>query len=268
MTSKLQARKNAIVSILGIAVVVYLGICALLFFSQRSMIYYPTAEAQVPHAEDLRIASGNASIQVWRVGDNASSAVLYFGGNAEDVSGNIDDFVADFAGHTVYLANYRGYGASTGVPSEEAILRDAETLFDEVSNRHRDVMVVGRSLGSGVAVHLGTAKNASRLVLITPYDSLVNVAAGRFPVFPVSLLLRDRFDSVSLGTLIDVPTLVVAAEHDEIIPIAHARALADSIRRDLLEFIVVEGAGHNTIGEFADYRKALTRFVRGDDHQI
>ena len=168
----------------------------------------------------------------------------------------------------MYLANYRGYGASSGSPHEQGILRDAESLFDEVSSRHEQVTVIGRSLGSGVAVHVGTSREVERLVLITPYDSLASVAAGRFPILPVSLLIRDRYDSLRLAALIDTPTLVLAAEYDEVIPIHHARNLAESIRRDLLEFIVIDGAGHNTIGEFTEYRDALIRFVRRDDQQI
>lgn len=253
---------------LGLVVAAYAALCAYLFVVQRSMIYYPTAESGHSTAEDLRIESEDNVLQVWRVGQHPENAVLYFGGNAEDVAGNIDDFADYFAGHSVYLANYRGYGASSGTPNEQGILRDAETLFDVVSDRHRQVTVIGRSLGSGVAVHLGTSRDVARLVLITPYDSLARVAAGRFPIFPVSLLIRDRFDSLSLAALIDTPTLVLAAEYDEVIPIHHARNLAERIRRDLLEFVVIDGAGHNTIGEFTEYRDALVRFVRRDDNQI
>jgi pimeloyl-ACP methyl ester carboxylesterase len=267
MLSESRNIKATMVWLLGILLAVYVAICALLFFRQRSMIYYPTPEASNARAEDLRIKTEDATIQLWRLSADSTDALLYFGGNAEDVSGNIDDFGKHFSGHAIYLANYRGYGASTGTPSESAILRDAEILFDEVSGQHRNVIVVGRSLGSGVAVHLATARDVARLVLITPYDSIANVAADKFPIFPVSLLLRDRFDSVRLAALIDIPTLVVAAQEDEIIPVKHARALSNTIRRDLLKFVIIDGAGHNTIGEFAEYREALIDFVGNDDHQ-
>ena len=267
MSSKSLGSKATIVWFIGSLLFVYVAICSLLFFGQRSMIYYPSPEVSESRADDLRIKTDDATIQVWRVNGERRDAILYFGGNAEDVSGNIGEFTRDFSSHSIYLVNYRGYGASTGAPSEAAILRDAELLYDEIRSQHQNVMVVGRSLGSGVAVHLGTAKDVSRLILITPFDSLVNVAAARFPIFPVSLLLRDRFDSTRLATLIDIPTLVVAAERDEIVPLRHAQALADTIRRDLLDFVVVEGASHNTIGEFDDYRRALVEFMRSDDHQ-
>ena len=252
----------------GTVLAAYVAVCAFLYVGQRSMIYYPTPDSGHDRAEDLRIESGDAVIQVWKIGSGDEDAILYFGGNAEDVTLNIDEFSRDFASHTIYLANYRGYGASTGSPTETAILRDAETLFDEISNDHSRITVIGRSLGTGVAVHLGTAKDVSRLVLVTPYDSLANVAAGKFPVLPVSLLIRDRFDSKNLAGLIAIPTLVLAAEHDEVIPVRHARSLAESIRRDLLEFVVVDGAGHNTIGDFPEYRNAMLRFLHRSDHQF
>lgn len=252
----------------GTVLAAYVALCAFMYVGQRSMIYYPTSDSGHAGAEDLRIESGDAVIQVWKVGNANDDAILYFGGNAEDVTLNIDEFSRDFANHTIYLANYRGYGASTGSPSESAILRDAETLFDAIRDDHRRVTVFGRSLGSGVAVHLGTAKDVSRLVLVTPYDSLANVASARFPIFPVSLLLRDRFDSKNLAGLIEIPTLVIAAEQDEVIPLRHARSLADAIRRDLLEFVIVDDAGHNTIGSFPVYRQTLIEFLHRDDHQI
>ena len=263
-----DANRSPVMSFVITALLVYAAVCALLYFGQRSMIYYPTPEVRHDSAEDLRIDTKGASIQVWRVRGSGEDAVLYFGGNAEEVTWNIPEFRQDFSEHTLYLANYRGYGASTGAPSEMAILRDAEAVFDEIRDSHRSVTVMGRSLGSGVAVHLGTSKDVSRLVLVTPYDSLASVAASRFPVFPVSLLLKDRFESTRLASLIDIPTLIVAAEHDEVIPVRHARTLSETIRRDLVEFVVIENAGHNTIGEYADYRRLLTKFVQQDDREI
>ncbi len=267
MSPDAQSRKASVVSLISSLLLVYAAICGLLFVKQRSMIYFPSQAVNVPRAEDLRITSGDATLQVWQVGGQNPHAILYFGGNAEDVSSQIGEFTEYFAGYTVYLANYRSYGASTGSPSEAAILRDAEVLYDEFRNRHRSVTVIGRSLGSGVAVHLATSREVVRLILITPYDSLVNVAAARYRIFPVSLLLRDRFDSIKLTSLIDIPTLVIAAEYDEIIPIRHAQALAETIRRDLLEYVVVSGAGHNSLGDFAEYRLSLIEFMAANDRQ-
>ncbi len=267
MSARIRTKTESIVLIMGTLLLGYAALCALLFIGQRSMIYFPTPEVRNAHAEDWRVDTGDASIQVWKLDGGAANAVIYFGGNAEDVSGNIADFSRYFAGHTIYLVNYRGYGASTGSPSEMGIIRDAEHIFDVVRDRHPSVTVVGRSLGSGVAMHLGGNRDVSRLILITPYDSLVNVAATHYPVFPVSLLLRDRFDSMRHAKSISVPTLVVAAEQDTIIPLRHARTLAEEIRHDLLEFVVIDGAGHNTIGNFAEYERALIEFSRRNDHQ-
>ena len=92
----------------------------------------------------------------------------------------------------LYLLHYRGYGGSSGSPSEEMISRDAMTLFDQVYATHPHITVVGRSLGSGVAVRLASQRPAARLVLITPYNSLEELAARQFPIFPVKWLLTGH----------------------------------------------------------------------------
>ena len=91
--------------------------------------------------------------------------------------------------------DYRGYGFSTGVSTEATLYRDALKLYDSVKSKHTRISLGGRSLGTAVATYVAAYREVSKLALITPFDSIVNVAQGKYPVYPVHLLLHDTFDS-------------------------------------------------------------------------
>src|SRR5205085_5992564 len=131
------------------------------------------------------------------------------GGNKEDVSQSLPAFEAAFPNHALYLLHYRGYGGSEGVATETDLYRDALALFDHAHRRHRQVIVVGRSLGSGLAVRVASVRRATRLVLVTPYDSIVGIAAGQYPWAPVSLILKDRYESVRYAPRVRAPTRII-----------------------------------------------------------
>jgi len=134
---------------------------------------------------------------------------------------------------------------------------DALALFDQVARRHGDVVVVGRSLGTGVAVQLASQRPVSRLVLVTPFDSLAGLAARQFPYFPVRWLLRDRYDSGQYAPRVTAPTLLLAAQHDEIVPAHSTALLLTRFKRGVATLRVIEGVGHNTISESSEYLPSL-----------
>ena len=235
----------------------YLALCAALFVFQRALIYFPQPSAVDTPASLLTLAVEDAQVQVTVRPHDGPNALIYFGGNAEDVSRNLAGFSQAFPEHALYLMHYRGYGASTGSPSEEAIARDALTLFDTVYNRHPTIAVVGRSLGSGVAVRLASQRPASRLILITPYDSLEGLAKQQFPWFPVRWLLQDRYESWRYAAHITVPTLLIAAGHDEVIPRSSTQQLFTQFAPGVATLKVIPDAGHNTLSDSPEYLKLL-----------
>jgi pimeloyl-ACP methyl ester carboxylesterase len=254
--------KRSVVSFVAVVAFVYAAVCAGLYVGQRSLLYYPTPESQSTSAKVLRLETAGATLKVWHVAHGSDHAILYFGGNAEDVAWNIEPFAALFPENDVYLVNYRGYGGSSGSPSEMALLQDAEAVYDRIRGSHATVSVIGRSLGSGVAVHVASARDVRRLVLVTPYDSVMNIAKDQFALFPVALMLEDTYDSYSKAGAISVPTLVLLAEHDRVIPHRYSERLVTALSPVHVRVQKIQGTNHDSIAGSAGYRQALHDFLR------
>jgi uncharacterized protein len=253
--------KSALLSLVVLLAFAYVGLCLYVYFFQRSLVYFPTAEVPRAPAEELWLESAGASLRLWRLHADRPDAILYFGGNAEAVDLNIPEFSSWFPRHAVYLVNYRGYGGSSGSPSEAGLYRDAEAVFDFAMARHATVSVIGRSLGSGVATHLAAVRRVERLVLVTPFDSFISLAQAHYPLFPTSLLLKERYDSASRAGRIETPVLLLTAEHDEIVPRESSARLAAAIDPSLITLSVIENTAHNSIGSSPDYGQALRNFL-------
>ncbi len=235
------------------AAALYLALCAILFFFQRSLIYLPQPRAINDGGSIIALSVPGERVLVSVRPAEGRRAVLYFGGNAEDVSLNMPVFSAALPDRAVYLLHYRGYGGSSGTPTESSLFADALTLFDEVQTQHPDIEVIGRSLGSGIAVYVASRRPVARLVLVTPYDSLVDVAASHYPWFPVGLLMRDRFESWKYAPRVDAPVLIIAAEYDEVVPRASTEMLRSRFMRGRASIVVLAGTGHNTISDSPGY---------------
>lgn len=247
------ARMTGVIAIIAIAA--YLALCGLLFALQRSMIYYP--QPSVIQTATIKLPAKDTDVRVSVRPRPGRKAIVYFGGNAEDVSINLPSFAQAFPSHAIYLLHYRGYGGSGGKPSEAAIQDDALALFDLVFAEHPEITVIGRSLGSGVAVRLASLRPASRLVLVTPYHSIEAIAASQFPYIPVKWLLLDKYDSWRYAPLIAAPTLVLAAEHDEVIPRTSTEQLVAHFKAGIAAYLILPGTGHNTISESPRYLAAI-----------
>ena len=245
----------AIVLALGLAV--YVAACLALFFFQRSLIYFAPAVAAHAAPKTSTLALPGATVKVSERPLAGARAMIYLGGNAEDVTASLPLLDRAFPDHALYLLHYRGYTGSSGKPSEAALVADALALFDSVAREHPEVVVVGRSLGTGVAVQLASQRPVSRLVLVTPFDSMVGLAARQFPYFPVRWLLRDRYDSSAYAPRVKAPTLLLAAGQDEIIPAGSAQRLLARFPSEVARLHVIEGVGHNTISDSPDYLPLL-----------
>jgi pimeloyl-ACP methyl ester carboxylesterase len=244
---------RTLMSLVALIVAVYLVLCAALFFFQRSLIYFPQPNAVTSADSQLTLSMPDAQVSVITRERVGPRALIYFGGNAEDVSRNLPEFAEAFPEYAVYLLNYRGFGGSGGSPSEEAIAEDALALFDQVYASHPQVSLIGRSLGSGVAVRLASQRPVQNLILVTPYNSLEEIAARQYPWVPVKWLLKDRFESGKYAAHIRVPTLLLAASDDEVIPRASTQRLLENFPQGVALLRVVPDSGHNSISDRAQY---------------
>ncbi|KRG67498.1 hypothetical protein ABB27_09790 [Stenotrophomonas terrae] len=234
----------------------YLIACALLAFNARSMLYHPAPRsADVPH---WTMPRGDADIIVSSNKQHSTQLILYFGGNAEDVSQALAMLQQTFPAAAIHAMHYRGYGGSSGSPTEATLIGDALALYDSTSNgQAQDIIVVGRSLGSGVAVQLAAARSVQRLVLITPYDSIGGLAARMFPAFPVRLLLRDHYDSWRHAARISAPTTLIIAGRDEVIPNASSLRLLREFRPGVAQAVTINDADHNDVFAYPQFAEAL-----------
>jgi uncharacterized protein len=244
---------------LAVAALMYVVACAALFAMQRSLIYYPQ-HGLPPHDDStLALAVDGIRVLVSTRANSGPNAVIYFGGNGETVSESIPTLQRAFPDSALFALHYRGYNGSTGAPSEAALIADALALFDQVHKDHSPIVLIGRSLGSGVAIHVASLRPVARLVLVTPYDSLQDLAAQRFPFFPIRWLLLDKFESWRYAPHITAPTLLLAAQFDEVIPRASTELLYQHIPKGLASLIVVPDAAHNTISDTTEYVSLLSK---------
>jgi hypothetical protein len=252
--------KRMLILTLAALAVLYLGCCLFLYLKQRSFQYFPTSRRLGPTQMAGTFRNGTTLLQLTVRPHAGPGAVLYFGGNGEDVSSSVGALLAAFPEREIVMLHYRGYGGSAGTPNEEDIAADAAGLFDKVHALHPDVIVVGRSLGTGVAARLASTRPVSRLVLVTPYDSLLAIAQRTFSLFPVRWLLIDKYETWRYVPRITAPVLILQAELDETIPAASTEALRVRFPAAQVRYVVVPGASHNTILDDPAYVRSLAEF--------
>jgi len=254
-----------------VVLAVMAGLVALLYTLQDQMLFFPRpllgAGPSGRHIESVEVvAEDGTPLRGWLVKSERSPAplLIYFGGNAEEVSWLAATGV-ERSGWSMLLMNYRGYGRSEGRPSEARLFGDAVHLYDWAAGRAdidaSRIVALGRSLGSAVAIYLATQRTLAGLVLVTPFDSITAVAQRHYPFLPVRWLLRHPFDSLSRAEAITVPTLILVAGRDTIVPPAHAKRLYASWRGPK-RWIEFPGADHDSISDEPEYWRAITTFLR------
>jgi len=241
------------------AVALYALACLGLYLAQRSLIFFPQPRRFGDEGSIMQVRVNDTALVVSVRQHAGNEAVLYFGGNAEDVSGSLPAIGAAFPERAVYLLHYRGYGGSAGKPTQADLFADALALFDQLHARHAHITVIGRSLGSGVATHVASLRPVAKLVLVTPYDSIAGIAAQQFPIFPVQWLLTDTFETWRDAPQVTAPTTIVAAEQDEMIPRASSQQLLGRFQPGIARYVEIAGKGHNTISDDPAYPRALAQ---------
>lgn len=272
--SKLNKLKPLFI-VFRVLAIAFIGFCIVLYFRQDSMLFHPRALKQsnqqwitdtYPNSNISISIKEGLTLKGWllkRPLMEKQPLVIYFGGNSEELSSVAHDF-EKFTDYAFLLINYRGFGESDGQPSQDNLFSDALTIYDHISQREdidkQRIVVVGRSLGTGVAVYLAAHRALQGVILISPYDSITHIAQKRFPFIPVSLLIKHPFDSIALAPSINTPMLSLVAEQDTLIPPQHSYDLAAQWG-GAYKVQLIESADHLDIPNHEMYWKTINQFL-------
>jgi fermentation-respiration switch protein FrsA (DUF1100 family) len=251
----------------------YLLLVVAMWVLQERLLFYPqpvTGAPRLPagwHAEPVRVATADGFELVGVLALPAhgdGSAVIYFGGNAEEVTSAAELAERLYGQRAVLLVNYRGYGESGGRPGEAAIVGDAIALFDWLA-RHAAIdpgriAVHGRSLGSGVAVQVAAARPVRGVILTSPFDSAREVARAAYPWLPVAWLLRHPFDSAARAPRIHAPMLMLVGGDDTLIRPERSEMLARAWG-GTVERRTFPGFGHGDVHLAPGYEDSVRDFT-------
>ena len=238
----------------------YLAIGTLLYVKQKDILYHPTPNIKTDY-KGFTFKDGNDSTYIHVLNEGHKNAILYFGGNAESMAKSSDYIAQQFPEFTCYLMDYRGYGSSTGEPSQEVIYNDALKLYDIVKQKHARISIGGRSLGTSVAAYVAAHREVIKLALITPFDSIVSIAQERYPLYPASLLLKDTYELISYVKDIKAKTFVIMAENDKVVPKEHSLRLIQAFKKEQLVITVIKGRGHVDISDDETYYRIMQDFI-------
>lgn len=242
---------------------------ALIYFNQDKTIFQTKpllADAKRRYLGDAIsfTRKDGTQLQGWFRRHSRSDAplLIYYGGNAEEISWNIDPLQQ--LDCSILLINYRGYGTSSGKPSETALKEDALWLLDQISQQQsiplQQIVLMGRSLGSGIASYVASERPVAAVILITAFDSFPALARANYPRLPLGWLMKHRFESDLLAPEVSQPLLNLIAGQDRTVPPAHAQRLG-SLWQGLVTTQEFSQADHLNISEQADYWPSIKGFI-------
>ena len=246
--------------IILVALFVYAIIVVILVFKQRDLLYKPSSECPQPAQyglHNMQVITLNTAdqltLQAWYQAAPANKAtIIFFHGNNGHLGERVHRIKALLdAGYGVLLTSYRGFSGNPGLPSEQGLYQDARAAIQYLVNHKvatHCIVLYGESLGSGVAVQMAMEHPLAGLMLLSPYTSMVDVAHHHYPWAPVTLILRDRFDSLSKITQIKAPIYIAHGRADTVIPSRLGQQLF-SAANSPKQFKLFEGVHHTDFPE-------------------
>lgn len=270
-----------VVKIAVATAVVIAAVGALLLWTttvlQRQLMYYPSTEHVLPSAENLnaveeRVLStpDGARVLVWYSRANSGMpTLLYFHGNAGSLADRAERIRKYQAkGYGMFMMTYRGFGGSTGKPSEHANVADANLAYDTLvasGVAPDDIIIYGESLGSSVAVQVAAKRKAAGLILDAPYTSMVDLARLHYPQIPLRWLMTDRYETMHYIGDVTMPLLIIQGGKDDIVPPAMGKAVlaAAHAPKQLAEFPEADHTEHYKYGSYDVIYRWVREVVRG-----
>jgi fermentation-respiration switch protein FrsA (DUF1100 family) len=240
------------------APVLYGGFIALVYLAQRSLQYFPERQRTAPRtvglseAEEVILDTADGEqVIVWHVPPHEDHPVfLYFHGNGGSLRWRNERFRALISGGSGLVAlSYRGYGGSSGRPTERGLIADAAAAYAYAIARYpvERIVLWGESIGSAVAIALAAESPVGGLILEAPFTSAADVGAQHYWFVPVRLFMKDQFRSDLRISKVTAPVLVIHGENDFVVPITLGKRLYGLIQAPK-HFVSVAGAGHNDLG--------------------
>lgn len=258
------------------AAIAYAALAALIFFAQSSLVYYPESGRNIIETPDDR-GLGYESVEIatldgeslhgWFIpAPAAAGTVLFFHGNAGNISHRMDYLLMFHRlGYNTLIFDYRGYGQSSGSPSESGTYLDAQAAWRYLTEKKEipstRVVLFGESLGGAVAAWLAVREKPALLVLASVFTSIPDMAAKIYPFLPVRLLSRFEYSTIDYLRTVACPVLVAHSPQDDIVPFTHGEALYQAAPEPK-QFLRLQG-GHNNGFIFMreDWVEALRKFI-------
>ena len=245
----------------------YIIIVIVLYLAQQRLIFLPGKlpadydySFQRPFEELFIETEDGAMLNALHFkADNAKGLVVYYHGNAGDLSGW--GYVAnDFPDYDVLMLDYRSYGKSTGEISESALYSDAELFYEEAKKRFPEssIIVYGRSLGATFAAYAAARYTPAKLVLETPFYNLTDIVKNQYWFLPVDLLLKFKFPTSEFIGEVKCPMTIIHGTEDNVVPYKSGQKLFEAVQSEK-EFVTIPDGGHNNLGEFEEYHRAIER---------
>lgn len=255
------------------AALIYLALLLAIYLLQRHLLYHPARTQASPEevglsgVEVINLATqpGEKLIAWYSPAKGNQPTILFFHGNAGDIAGRSERFAYyQRAGYGVMFLSYRGYGGSTGSPSETGLISDANAAYDWLVRNGvpaSRIALVGESLGTGVAVQLAARKPVGAMALEAPFTSTADVARLSYWWLPVGLLMKDQFKSIDYLKDVHVPILVMHGTDDRLIPVEMGKALY-AAANDPKEFVALANGTHGSIFSEQVWQREIGFFDR------
>lgn len=267
--------RQRMLTVLFSAALCYLGIATAIYLIQRQLQYYPDRQLLRPASynlgsmsEHMLKSSDGTHVVIWeRASAPSMPTIVYFHGNGGHLGYRQHIFSEILRqGYGLIALEYRGYGTSEGMPSEEGFYADGRAAIQYALNEQHipnaKLILYGESIGSGVAVQMATETEIGALVLQSPFTSATDIAAATYPWLPVRLLMKDRFESLSKIGKVNAPLLVLHGEADSIVPAAQGKALLEAAN-GAKHGVFFPGRNHNDLDPEA-LVNAMTAFLSAE----
>jgi len=245
---------------------------AALYFFQEKFLFRPTKLAQ-DHIYELKYefdeyflnAEYQAKINTLHIkAENPKGAIIYFHGNAGSLErwSKIVEYLV-LQDYDVYIMDYRTYGKSSGKLNEQVLYNDANMCYQHLTQfwDEKHIVVYGRSLGTAFASKVASENNPRQLILEAPFYSILDVAKYRFPIFPVTNLLKYELPNFKHLQNVKCPISIIHGTKDKIVPFSSGEKLFASSPKKNSSFIAIENGTHNNLAEFDDYHRLIKEIL-------